>query len=419
MLYIVSLLLIFFLIRLLLSVNLVFTIVNLILVITYCQFFLSTYLVMNEYVDAGIYSMGIDQSEYFNLVTLYLIAFLFALNYNNLFFKNKISNVVVSDDLKNTYRGYSLIFFSLIFTLLSIFNIFSSINSITHYILFVGSFYLIFGEFKLLDRLIVFCIYFQLLLNSITQGIFIEFFIWIVFLYFVLSLRYQFSIKMKLIYLSILSILLLTIQGMKLDFRTILWDDKNEISSTDLFVQLSSTQLGKTNLENEFLKGEVFSNLTTRLNQGWHLEKAMNHVPSKVDFANGDEIFSDVKNSIVPRVLMPSKKTVTNRDKFIYYTGYNLSEGTSMSVGVFGDAYLNFGFYGFIFLFTVGRCFILFIKFFVNKYVSIQGHYIFWLPFFSHYLIRSGNDFYIVLNSFLKGVFVFIVIDYLWKKNEI
>lgn len=90
-----------------------------------------------------------------------------------------------------------------------------------------------------------------------------------------------------------------------------------------------------------------------------------------------------------------------------------------MTIGVFGDAYINFGFWGIIFLFLIGQLFLSGFKFFIKNYVFLNASYILWLPFFSHYFIRAGNDFYMVLNSLSKGFIFFLIFNFIWRKMKI
>jgi hypothetical protein len=207
------------------------------------------------------------------------------------------------------------------------------------------------------------------------------------------------------------------VQGFKTQFRAILRDTK-DVSSSDVFTNMAIDQIKITYSEG-FLESAGFNYTVLRLNQGWHIEQVMNHVPSVVRFSHGLEILDDIINSVLPRILMPSKKTVSNKEKFMYYTGRQLNEDTAMTIGVFGDAYINFGSWGFIFLFFVGYFFMYGIKLFIKNFVFVNASHILWLPFFLHYFIRAGNDFYMVINSIIKGIMFFLIINFIWKNMKL
>lgn len=417
MIYIILVAFILLSIRLFNSSNLFFTISNLVLLIAYIQFILSSYLVINEYTfNIGLYPMNIQPKEYFTLIVSYFIALYLGLNFRSSYFKNK-SNFVPENTLSNKNRGYSLIIISFLFSVFAYFGILSSIDSFTRYLSYIGGFYLIFGRFNFLDKAVLVIIFINLFLTAISSSIFIEFFVWILFLYFVLNMKYSFKFGRKISFMFGLMFFVFLVQGFKSSFRSILRDN-NDVSPTSLFTGMAIDQIKITYSEG-LLESAGFSLIVLRLNQGWHIEQVMNHVPSVVKFSYGLEILDDIINSIFPRILMPSKKTVSNRDKFIHYTGYELSEGTAMTIGVFGDAYINFGSWGFIFLFILGQLFLYSMKLFIKHFVLINASYILWLPFFSHYFIRAGNDFYMVINSIIKGFVFFFIINFIWKKMKI
>jgi hypothetical protein len=76
-------------------------------------------------------------------------------------------------------------------------------------------------------------------------------------------------------------------------------------------------------------------------------------------------------------------------------------------MGVVGDFYLNFGKIGtvivlFLFGFSISKV----NSVFISKYVKSNPINLIWLPFIFSYLMRPGNEFYMVLNHLIKSVFV-------------
>ena len=416
MIYLILITFVFLSVKLFNSSNLIFIITNLALLIAYIQFILSSYLVIYEYTTIGLYPMNVQAKEYFTLIIPYFIALYVGLNFRSSYFNNK-TNFVPEKTLSNTHRGYSLIIISFLFSVFAYFGILSSIDSFARYLAYIGGFYLVFGRFNFFDKVVLVLIFINLFYSAIASSIFIEFFVWILFLYFILNMKYSFKFVRKISFMVGLVFFVFLVQGFKSSFRANLRDNK-DVSSTSLFTGMAIDQI-KITFSEGLLESTGFSIIVLRLNQGWHIEQVMNHVPSVVKFSYGLETIDDIINSILPRILMPSKKAVSNRDKFIRYTGYNLSEGTAMTIGVFGDAYINFGSWGFIFLFFVGYFFIYSIKLFIKNFVFVNASYILWLPFFSHYFIRAGNDFYMVINSLIKGFVLFFIINFIWKKMKI
>jgi hypothetical protein len=117
----------------------------------------------------------------------------------------------------------------------------------------------------------------------------------------------------------------------------------------------------------------------------------------------------------MPRFLWPNKRIVNDYQRFNYFTGYSLNRRTAMSIGVIGDFYINFG--------KIGTCLMMFVfgwsvaklsKWFIERFVFTNPINLIWLPFIFSYLIRPGNEFYMVVNHLIKALvvlwFVFKVI---------
>ena len=128
-------------------------------------------------------------------------------------------------------------------------------------------------------------------------------------------------------------------------------------------------------------------------------------------------MLSDITSSILPRVIFSDKKIVGSQEKFRKYTGHRLWGSTSMTIGVLGDFYINFGWEGsFIALFIFGLFLGFAMKFFMKKYVLPNPLNIVWIPFMLSYLVRANNDFYMVFNSLVKGFLIFLFLNYLIKQ---
>ena len=417
MLILILIIFVFLTYTLVTSNNIITSIINIAILVYFLQFIFSSYFILNRYTNPGIYEMVLSNNEYFYIAIVYFVSFYLALklNVNNI---NQLFDVPKIEDL-NRNKGYSLILTSIFISILSFFGLLSSINSFSQYLIFIGAFYLIFSKFNLFDKVVLSFVFISLFMKAISGGLFIEFFVWVTLLYFVLNMRYKFNKIYKTTILIGGMIIVVFIQSFKSSYREILWSGDSKESSIELFTSVGSEQAKKDENSSSFFESEAFNSTIVRLNQGWHLERVISHVPMYENFSFGYEIMDDIISSFMPRILMPSKKTVTNREKFIKYTGYNLGEETAMTIGVFGDAYVNFGIYGFIFIFIFARSYLKFLTFFSKKFVQFTKSNILWVPFFSHYFIRSGNDFYMIFNSVIKGIFIFLIYNFIWKKMKI
>ena len=85
-----------------------------------------------------------------------------------------------------------------------------------------------------------------------------------------------------------------------------------------------------------------------------------------------------------------------------------------MSIGILGDFYINFGWWGSVFmLFVFGAVIAKLLHFFIKYYVFNDPINIIWVPFLLSYLIRANNDFYIFFNCLLKGFLIFLVVNFI------
>lgn len=84
----------------------------------------------------------------------------------------------------------------------------------------------------------------------------------------------------------------------------------------------------------------------TRYNQGWIINRVMEHVPGSEPFAGGETLREAVIATLLPRFLLPGKVVAGGRANMERFTGIDLGETASMNLGFAGEMYANFGFWG-------------------------------------------------------------------------
>ncbi|RTE51717.1 hypothetical protein EHW67_16020 [Arenibacter aquaticus] len=274
-----------------------------------------------------------------------------------------------------------------------------------------GVFSLIFSQ-KKIDKFLVVIVFLEIAISAILNALLIEFIVFSIFMLMYISLRYTISNKIK-ITMALSAMLFLTVyQGIKAEYRKVVWE--NEVSFIDkigLLSELISFNSFSAAFNIDIGNNDSLLQTIHRLNQGWQTSMVMNHVPTNVKFEDGSALLEDVTSSIMPRFLYPNKRVVNDYKRFNYYTGYNLNSGTAMTIGVLGDIYINFGFFGSFFcLFILGAFFSRISLWFYKQFVYSNPINIIWLPFIFSYLIRPGNEFYMVLNHLFKALIVFFVV---------
>ena len=361
--------------------------------------------------------ISVDKDYYLQFISWILIAFILGIysvkqkiNFNNI----KISS-------KNASKtGRILLLVGLISSIAKTFSPIS-LNAVFNFFslfLEIGLFSLIFSN-KKRDKIISLIFFIQISITSILDAVLIEFIIFSVFYAMFFTLRYKISSNKKIIIL-IFSFLFLTVyQGVKSEYRSITWGKElNNQSKLALLTNLISYDSFISSFNADIKNNESFQITMHRLNQGWHMSKVLSHVPKNVDFQYGSDLVIDIFSAIMPRFLFPNKRVVSDQSRFKYYTGYELRGSTAMTIGVIGDFYINFGFYGTIIsIFLFGYLFAkIFITFF-NRFVTDSPINIIWIPFIFSYLLRPGNEFYMVINHLIKSIIILYFFNKFYLKR--
>ncbi len=391
----------------------IYPILYLFLLTYFLQYVFSVYLIYNKYPILRK-QMPIPEGQLFEYIIPALL-FLFA----GVFIFNKdvpISNLIEKINRKQAANlGHFLLFISYLFDILSFFGLpgVSSILSFTQYLKYVGGICYLFAPSGI-NYSLLFLAYFSLAREAVMSSVFLDFFMWSTYLYLIASLRYRLSLKVRLSFILIAAPLLILIQSIKFEYRQATWSGKRS-SGVGLLKELAEKKQREQN--DPFANSEGVIRTVGRLNQGWHLGMVLKWVPKHQSLSNGEDFLGDIQGSILPRFFFPEKKEIGSRDKFYKYTGHKLTGGTSMTIGVLGDFYVNFGRWGsFVGLFILGACVSRALYFFIRKHVLPDPINIIWIPFLFSYLVRANNDFYVVINSFVKGYLIFLFITFLRKQ---
>ncbi len=289
-----------------------------------------------------------------------------------------------------------------------------SILSFTSYLKYIAAFCFLFTDFRLKYPLVVF-IFGQLALVVLQTGVFMDLINWATYLFFIVSLKFRISFIFRASFIFIAVPILLLIQSVKDEYRSVTWSNKRE-AGLSLFTELAQKRSEK-DADNPFAETRGVVNTVGRLNQGWHLGMVLKRVPLKEPFSNGAEMKEDVIASFLPRLFFEDKKNIHTREKFYKYTGHKLSKKTAMTIGILGDFYVNFGRVGsFVMLFIFGALVARLLYIFMTRYVLPDPINIVWIPYMFTYLIRADNDFYTLFNGIVKGFIIFLVINLIRKQ---
>lgn len=251
---------------------------------------------------------------------------------------------------------------------------------------------------------------------SIGFGMFHDLLLWAMLTFTFVAYELKLSQLSKLAIAIIGIFVAITIQSVKGEYRGIVWSGAYTGNKTLLFINLAVEGWRTGSIVNP--SSDVDMNV--RLNQGWIISSIMNNIPEKEPFANGTSITESLIASLVPRILVPDKKTAGGRENFRKFTGLHISEGTSMGISLAGEGYANFGKSGgMIFLFVWG----VLVGWFWQKLVNLRHVYptlLIWSPIIFLQVIKAETEFAVVLNHMLKAsILVFMVIIIIRKHWKI
>jgi hypothetical protein len=380
----------------------------------FVQYVFSVYLIYNEY-PVLRKQMPISEEQLFDYVIpalLCLFAGVFLFN-KDLKIRDLLKNI---DGKRATQLGHLILGISFSFDFLLFIGLdqVASIVSFTHYLKYAGAMCYLFAPSPLNYSLLALT-YLALIRDVVADGVFLDFFIWGTYLFMMVSLVHRFSFAFRLSFIAYAAPLVILVQSIKTEYRKATWTGKQD-ASIGLITEIADKKK-KENESDPFAQSQGVVRTVGRLNQGWHVGLVLRWVPKHQEFSNGSDMWGDIEGTVLPRIFFPNKKSIGSQDKFYAYTGHKLAKATSMTIGVLGDFYINFGRTGaFIGLFIFGAVISRLLYLFVKKHVLSDPLNIIWVPFLFNYLVRANNDFYVVFNNLVKGYVLFLAISYLHKK---
>ena len=239
--------------------------------------------------------------------------------------------------------------------------------------------------------------------SSAESGMFGELFFWGCFIATFILLHFRKSHALKISLFAGGVLVLLTLQGVKAEYREARADGRD----TNLASLLSETfwSLGSVYENDDFRHVAL-----TRLNQGWIISKTMRHVPEEEPFANGNTIKEAIYSSLVPRFLDKNKTTAGGRGNFLQYTGLYIMTDTTMCLGLLGEAYVNYGVNGgIILMFILGIFFNRLFAFFIGL-GKRNSYFLLCLPLIFLQAVKPDTEFVVVVNHLTKAsLIVFMV----------
>lgn len=256
-------------------------------------------------------------------------------------------------------------------------------------------------------------VFFISLYQTLAEAIFINFIV-TCFLFFCFYALQNKINPYKAILVGLLSFcFLFMLQTVKSDYRKGVWFQGTEQNKLFFLAELISKQASNLN-QKELLQNAARVNY--RMNQGWVMQRILVTIPDRRPFLNGKIFYDELAGIFLPRLLFANKAVVQSSEKFEQFAGYKLRNYT-IAVGIPGDGYGNFGPQG-------GVIFCFFVALFFNLtlyiFYRLSSRYptlLLWSPLIFFYLMRAGDDFYIIANWIVKSA-IMVAVFYMLTKQK-
>jgi hypothetical protein len=285
--------------------------------------------------------MRISSEDYFTYVIPVFLSF--CLGFNLFVKKNSIKiNRIQIDQWLNAHSQAPYYFIAVGFLISFTLDFIPSSLNFVVYILsgfkFVGLFILLMS-FRTIKPMIMALIYGSILISSFQGGMFHDLLIWIIMLSLLLVYRFRPNWILKIVGILVFGLFAIFIQSIKTGLRAQTWTGNKEASIS--LVEGVTNDVVRSN--GGLLSLENLGPNIIRINQGWVLASAIDYVPLNVKHTHGELIWGYVYAAIVPRVFDADKLKSGGHDLVNKYAGREIAGDTSVSLGLFTDAYVDFG----------------------------------------------------------------------------
>lgn len=395
--------------------------IELTMVITILQVIISPILEYHIFQNAIFGVMKVSEPEYLSFVIsatlLFNLGLVKGVGHTEIFFSDKRLEIFKHNKKKYLKRGKVLIFTGIFFSIMAKFALLPSLGFILvllSSLQFLGFFYLWLSQSKLLSFYFILA-FVPFFIQAMSSTIFIDVIVWGTFLYSFYLIGNRVSMP-KLIFIAVFTFSFLVIfQSVKYDYRKEVWNGTYSESSPASKIALLSRMMYKriSGLNKDELK-LIGSVVNVRFNQGWIISDVMQNLDKKNGYVGFKYLGPELTGILLPRFIYPNKIRTDDHSKFNEFTGWKLDKKVTMNLGIAGDAYGAFGLIGGIFFCGfVGLLYGILFKLTNNlakKHIDI---FIFNMLIF-FYLMRAGNEFYIITNWIVKAsIFTYLILIFM------
>ena len=368
---------------------------------------------MDEY-TLDIYKMKVSSQEYFSYLLPVFFAFTLGFNVYGKKYLLKISRKNIDQwVVQNPIMPYYFIGIGIGASFIAVF--FPASLTFLFYLLgsfkFIGLFVLLLSYQTLKIKLLS-LIYGLILVSSFQVGMFHDLLTWIIMLFLILAYRFKPSWQLKLAGILVFVLFVIFIQSIKQGLRAQTWINNKEASVElveGVTVDVNKSNGGLLSMEN---LGPNF----VRINQGWVLASTMDNVPKNVDHTNGLLLQQYLYAAFIPRFIDDTKLGSGGKEIFNKYSGHYIDSTTSISLGLFTDAYVDSANFSVLYVFLFGLFYGYILHQFNNKTKSYPI-----LPLFVVmviiYPVRPDCETQTALGHIIKSIMLLTILLTVYRKK--
>ncbi|HRO41280.1 MAG TPA: hypothetical protein PL009_00495 [Flavipsychrobacter sp.] len=169
-----------------------------------------------------------------------------------------------------------------------------------------------------------------------------------------------------------------------------------------IFVEILSDNASKGVFAEENVNSSV-----NRVNQAWIFASTIQNMDRRGDFQGLRLVGLYAEAALLPRALAPNKLSSGNKEIFRRYSGHYLRDGTSMGLGILGDGYVAFGYFGtLIFCLILGLLFGVVFKI-VEGWARISPYFILFIFPVLNYAVRPDCETQTIITHLVKATVLF------------
>jgi hypothetical protein len=392
------------------------------------EFLMVIQLLLMPYLDyellqpKGISTMVVDQEMYFDYAFPAVFFFYIGLNIGlgkNRMNYRQVLNRQLSDEQKNAYQkvGWRLIAVGYFFVILKSVTTVPGLEFVTTVLQlfrFVGLFYLwLAGSRYIWIGMIL--VLLPTTIDTVRSSVFIDLIVWLFFVYAFAAIKLKIKTWVTILLFVGVGFFLIILQSVKVQYRQLTWKESlvaQEKEGVSLFGDLVGNRFDKLDAKSF---GSMQTAMINRMNQGWIVSLVIKRDAPTMARERKFFIVDEIAGIFLPRIIYPDKPVVGDNSKFRFLTGFPLATTVAMNVGILGDGYGNFGYTG-----GLAFCFVfgLLVNCGITYFLKLSGRIptlICWMPLIFFYVMRAGNEFYIITNWAIKVSLIVAVYYFLSK----